>query len=131
MENGSCEIKMELIRGQDAYITFVSSVNRNNGIRHGTVTISSTQTRDNITMSLPELRQFLDKFERSEFDAVITTAQWPTTTFPFGTMKLFKYECGEFFVLQYRDSRIRFTTDLIHKLMYTEQKLITFIEDPV
>lgn len=103
--------------------------NNNNNKREGRVIISSRQTSDIITITLSQLQQLLDKFERSQFDGVFVMGECTTSTeISFHQLKLFMYECGEIFSLQYRNHHVKIDRDIIHKLFYIEEKLKSFIE---
>lgn len=131
MANEICEIKMRVSQSYYTYITVIltsTTDNNNNNKREGSVTFSSKQTSDIITLTLPELQQLLDKFERSQFDDIIVFGEWPTpATISSHQLKLFMYDCGEFFSLEYRNCRVKIDRNIIHKLLYIEEKLKSFI----
>lgn len=126
-----CKIKMTLSEYPLAYITVTFKKTANG--REATVTITQKQspTTDIVSMTSSEFGIFLHKFELSQFERIISTGNLstPTTTIPSYEMKLFKYDCGEFFSLEYRNHRVKIDRQLILALLHVEEKLHSFFTE--
>lgn len=101
--------------------------NDTNTSRDAAVMIMSKQTDQSVEMTLSELQQFLDKFEEQQFDGEWSHRDCQTPA-PGEPMKLFKFQCGECFVLEYHSSRVRIDRDIFHKLLTYEEKMKSFLE---
>lgn len=101
---------------------FGNNEDDNTHIRQGTVTLVSNETREHIELTLCELRQFLQKFEREDFCRINDT----TATNP-EELKIFLQNNGEFYSLQYGNKTVPFDRDTVFKLLCIEPLLKSYV----
>lgn len=71
------------------------------------------------------LRQLRDKIQHDRIDGVVHINDWLTA--PSHGMKLFKYDCGALFLLEYRSGRIKIDQEIINALNHIEQRIDSFL----
>lgn len=124
MENSVCRIKVTLKKCQLAYVTVFLKEFINH--HEATVSISSRQTSAILSITPQQLHHLLNKIEQGEIDGIIDTCDWLITT-PLDEMKLYKYECGAFFLLEYLNCRVKIDQEIVHALINAEKRINSFI----
>lgn len=124
MENSVCKIKIVLKKCQLAYVT--AFLKEFSDRREASVSISSRQTADVLTITPQQLHYLRNKIEQVEIDGVIGMSDWLPTT-PSHEMKLHKYECGVFFLLEYHNCRVKINQEIINALICAEERINSFI----
>lgn len=93
------------------------------------ITQKGLPTTDSVSMTSVQLNEFFQKFEETQFDGIIiNTENWPTPfDIPSYEMRLFKYACGEFYSLEFRNHRVKIDNTIILSLLFAEEKLHAFL----
>lgn len=84
-----------------------------------------------ITLSSAQLCFFLDKFERLDFDGIVPAVNWiidttMLTTPPSFNLKLFRYDCGGCYIIEFHNKRVFFDQEMVNGLLFAEEQLHAF-----
>lgn len=126
-DNAVCKIKIVLKKCQLAYVTvYLKQFSTDDRRREATVSISSRQTSAVLKITPQQLHHLLNKIERAEIDGIIGISDWLEIVAS-DEMKLFKYECGAHFLLEYRNCRVKIDQEIIEALIYVNQRIHAFL----
>lgn len=124
MEGSVCKVKVVLKKCQLAYVTlFLKQFTEDR--REASVSISSRQSADVVTITPQQLHYLHNKIQKSQIDGVIDISDWLSVASY--EIKLYKYECGTLFLLEFRNCRVKINQEVVNALIYVKQRIHSFI----